>query len=435
MKKIIAMLLAAVTLLSLLSCGTELENGETNIGTGETATGAPVNTTKKPSGAANITYPTVSDPLTQADIDAIPIAKQGMTEDQLRQICIDFMQLQLSFLWTPNQSVDYESYADKPAQIKIRVVYGGMPYVSYTTNALYHLMHYYDETTGIMDIAAMGKNAPEIMGNQCSGNSFWGWARVCNTMDWGGTHFITPAHGAVLVGPYRYDTSRINNFHASATFTADVCKDNGEQIMFQSYAATKKADGLVRYDPNVGGHVMMVTEVHVEKKGDLIDGANSYLNIQDQAPSRTTVKVNNQSVQMQIGHARKFSFDQLFSEGYLPFTLKELIGQDPVEDATATYSHKETSITFDQLNNSTITANYAIAHINMTIRDKDGNVSYSKPIVPKGDSAYNKVLRFSGLGFLRATYDRALSEGCTITLSAQLGNGEVIELYNGLAVK
>ncbi|MBQ4037420.1 MAG: hypothetical protein IJC84_04770 [Clostridia bacterium] len=432
MKKIIAMLLAAVTLLSLLSCGTELESGEA---TGaETATGTPVTTTKKPSGAADITYPKIAKPLTQADFDAIPIANNSMTEEELRQICIDFMQLQLSFLWTPNKSFDFYTYSDVKAQIKIRVVYGGMPYVSNTTGNLYQLMHYYDQETGIMDTAAMGQNAPNIMGNQCSGNSFWGWARVCNSMSWGGTPEINPAHGAVMVGPFTFDSS-IQNYHSANIYTPNICKNNGEQVMYRSYAATKPADGLVWYDPAVGGHVMMITGVHVEEKDGAIDGQKSYVTYQDQAPSRTSVKVDGQSVLMQIGYSRKSTFEELYKEGSLPFTLKELIGQDPVEKATADFSHKEASITFDQLNSASLNANYAISHVTMVIRDKDGNETYSKPHALKGSSSFSKSILFSELGIMRLSYEKALSEGATITLTVQLGNGEQFEIYSGLAVK
>ena len=49
----------------------------------------------------------VPKPLTQADIDAIPIATADMTEDQLRQIVLDFFRLQLSFQWTPAEDFEY----------------------------------------------------------------------------------------------------------------------------------------------------------------------------------------------------------------------------------------------------------------------------------------------------------------------------------------
>ena len=37
-------------------------------------------------------------------INSIPIAKDSMTEDQLRQICLDYMRLQLTFTWKPSEN-------------------------------------------------------------------------------------------------------------------------------------------------------------------------------------------------------------------------------------------------------------------------------------------------------------------------------------------
>ena len=45
----------------------------------------------------------VLSPLSWADIDAIPVASADMTEEQLRQIVLDFFRLQLTFQWTPRK--------------------------------------------------------------------------------------------------------------------------------------------------------------------------------------------------------------------------------------------------------------------------------------------------------------------------------------------
>ena len=46
----------------------------------------------------------VPKPLTRAEIEALPIASEGMTEDEMRKLCVDFYVLQGSFQWTPNET-------------------------------------------------------------------------------------------------------------------------------------------------------------------------------------------------------------------------------------------------------------------------------------------------------------------------------------------
>lgn len=44
---------------------------------------------------------------TLADLENIPVATNAMSKDELRQLCIDFMKLQMTFSWTPRQTTTY----------------------------------------------------------------------------------------------------------------------------------------------------------------------------------------------------------------------------------------------------------------------------------------------------------------------------------------
>ncbi|MBQ3075788.1 MAG: hypothetical protein IJC26_06930, partial [Clostridia bacterium] len=110
MKKAFAMLLAALAVLgggcSSIEPVTVTEEAETHAVTEEKVT------------EEAFCYPKVISPLTWEKIDAIPVANGNMTSDQLRQICVDFMRLQLSFEWTPDRDHDFnietEMHNNKP---------------------------------------------------------------------------------------------------------------------------------------------------------------------------------------------------------------------------------------------------------------------------------------------------------------------------------
>ncbi len=113
-------------------------------------------------------------PLSQAAIDAIPVADSSMTSDQLRQICLDYFNLHLSFQWVPSEDLpvyptgstklfleylqfytgssikEFDQYTGKA--IKKGTIYAGIPYQNISTGNIYRWMEYYDETTGVMDL-------------------------------------------------------------------------------------------------------------------------------------------------------------------------------------------------------------------------------------------------------------------------------------------
>ena len=112
MKRLFSVILCLCMFVSLCACG------------GNTA--EPVETTKP---AAPKEKTNVAEPLTWEKINAIPIANDSMTEEQLRQICIDTFRLQLTFGWTPSESTDYNSGMSDKTFYKGQV-YGGPPYQS-----------------------------------------------------------------------------------------------------------------------------------------------------------------------------------------------------------------------------------------------------------------------------------------------------------------
>jgi len=241
MNKIVSV---ALVLLLLLLLGVALPVGATE-------TIDPTETT-----ANGREYNTVPDPLTWEELNALPIASPDMTEDELRQICVDFMRLQLSVQWTPDKVV--KSYVNDGKDIMLRPenVYCGLPYVGSRFGNLYNLMTYYDEQTGQLDLDAMGDDVELLIGNQCSSSVYWAWARVTNCVNYEGSSNLPLAEGYVRIGDYHIDES-ITSFHKAGIQTSEITAENGEKVMFEAYAQMKPADAMARYVGSAG-HVIMV---------------------------------------------------------------------------------------------------------------------------------------------------------------------------------
>jgi hypothetical protein len=180
-RSILSLVLAILLVLSMAACNKAPEPNET--------TAPPVMTD-------------VANPLSMDDIEAIPIANDSMTEEQLRQICVDFARLQLTYGWTVSKEVTYSNgraektfYPDK--------VYGGIPYISNSVGNIYTAARYVNPTNGIIDVSN-GPDVFKIFANQCSGSLFWAWARVCNSFHFNGTSDTLDKTGCLPIGDYKY---------------------------------------------------------------------------------------------------------------------------------------------------------------------------------------------------------------------------------------
>ena len=375
----------------------------------------------------------VPKPLTWADIDAIPIATADMTEEELRQICIDYFRLQLSFQWTPKEDLIYEITGyRKPAAFPAGTVYAGLPYMnpSHVGN-LYVLMEYYDPETGLLDNSGMGQQTfADRIGNNCASGSFWGWARVVNSVINHSCRYATKSFGFLPVGPYTYDDSILD--WNPDTPTAAVCRENGEQTMFASYAALKPADGVVVHHGTPGdAHMRMISrEVVVAYNPDgSIDGSNSYITFLDQTSNPTATTMDGHPVVVEGGLDRTHTFRSMFNEGYLPFTFAELIGQDPVEPAEVWLKlPKGASSTFNHMRRGTVSSNYTISHLTLTVEDRDGKEVYRNVSYLPEHNLFTTTL-FSLMPL--AELEPYTGEDYTATIACRVSTGQLLTVWTG----
>ena len=372
MKKIFALLLALALLIpAFVSCSSSLNEEPEETKTEEAEVKETKKTEAKEESGAN--YPEVSDKLSYEKINAFPLATNDMTLEERRKLCVDFFRFSQTFAWTPDEDHDF-SYTLSGKTTKKTVeqgtVYGGLPYMRGTGN-VYRIMEFYDPETGVVDMENAAANQL-YFGNQCSIGASWGWARVVNSANYEWTSGMVASRGFVPVGEYTYDFS-IPRFGNSKIISTDVCLKNGEQIMFRSYAQLKPADGLVYY--TTAGHVIMCSSdpVVVKNADGTINGNESYITVIDQDTGWVEKKQTDGSPFMVQGSVDdKITFAKLFKGSYVPFTFPELLGTDPIEEVTCSFSIQGDTVNRNDLPKATVTSNYYISDVHLYVYDETG---------------------------------------------------------------
>lgn len=436
MKKLLALLLCFVMLLSIVSCG----SADAPATTTEAETKEETKKTEEKKETKEETKELVIEDTSMVEkLKAIPIANDSMSEDELRKICVDYMRLACSFCYTPSEKFTYTVESQEVEEVENNgTLYAGLPYVTAGSGSLYRVANYYNPETGVITITPFLNNA-RWFGNACSGGVCTAWSRVINSVKFGYTMQMTQGNGYVNVGPYTYpndfknfEDNHRNNYDAKA-----VIKDNSEQIMYESYAATKPADGIVNT-----GHVRMVVEMpNVVRNADgTIDGNRSTLIYCDQICYNTSEKYKRTQSDgtvyfTQGGVDVEVTFAELYGGSYLPFTFKEFLGTDPVDKAVVTASGIEgkTSITYSELQNSVITSNYNISDVIFTMRDESGKVLIPSRYLRSGTFFIYSVNLAEKIydAFPSTLIHNFAKDGGILDISVQLYNGELINVYTG----
>lgn len=438
MKRILIFALCLLMLLPLASCAAQPEQTQTleQTQTKEENKNADKDKGEEATSSGKEYNHKVTDPLTQDDLDAIPIAKPGMSTEQLRQICVDFFDLSMTFTFIPDQNYNYtvESQGLKRTLEKGKLT-GGIPYITVGHGNLYRIMDYYDSETGILNMSPFLADY-KVLGNACSGGASYGWARCINSVTkfqwtWGMTH----ANGFLKVGPYEYDLTLKSIGQNEGDYgTPEIVAKNGKQVMFESYAATHKADGIVNT-----GHVRMIAEepIVVKNEDGTINGEKSFLVCHDQicyntkAEKYQRTQSDGTTYHIAGGNNWKYSFNELVGTNYIPFTFAEFLGTDPVEESVITFSHTAPTATVFDLNNAVVGANYIISDVYFKVKDANGAqvFSYSKNngSFMKNDMKLQGKVPMSGM----AQY---ADGNHTVEISVQLGTGERPVFYTGTLV-
>jgi len=367
----------------------------------------PASTTPAPTPTPSLRDESMPKKLLVSDVESLPLATDAMTTEQLRQLCLDYFELQLSFQWIPGMDISFLTTNYKRGtqkNLKTDEVYGGIPYQGGGASGnLYRWLEYYDETTGIFDFetalaenggygdgAALDSLTKDENGNvtymrykslmtlfnQCSFGAFWGWGRAINSISGGMTCDITAYNGFIPLGCYNYgydhegqhygitdikafgsDGKKEGNQNPLGYDTDDVIMDlvneGGYEAIYECYAQCKPADLLVD-----AGHLMMVKSVTLYKASDgTVDYTMSSVTVLEQIEGwGSTGTLDGKTYKVQGGVDRTYSFEYLRKEGYIPFTFAELLDENDPQDKKhldyyLSYAEELTSVRdrYDQL--------------------------------------------------------------------------------------
>ena len=358
---------------------------------------------------------------------AIPIAKPGMREFRLRQICLDYMKLQCQFPHKLSEEVKYTVGSQRLLRpLHAGIVHGGLPYVTVGSGNLYRMAEIYDEETGTIDAKSECIQVARLYGNACSGGAGTSWQRVINSANFAYTPTMTWGQGFIPVGPYTY-SKEVMRFTKSkknpdpVSDVREIIKKNGEQTMYESYAAMKPADGVTSC-----GHVRMNSAYPtvVRRKDGTIDPEQSYTLMTEQVCFTTRANhmrktKGGEHYTAQGGVDVKFTFKELLDDTYLPFTFAEFTGEKPVEEGWVKLDADKAALSADDLAAATLSSNFSISDVFVSITDEAGN------------EVWKTVYRFSDFYIRKAECAKILPceemksvKGARIRIDCQLYNGE-----------
>ncbi|MBP5288373.1 MAG: hypothetical protein J6Z79_00685 [Clostridia bacterium] len=389
-KRILAALLALLTLLTT-ACG-----GGGKINLGETKTeetiAAASDTAAETEDAAQ--GRSVLHPLKERPNYTL---HEGATPEEMRQTAIRAMRDGLSVTWYPEKTTTYEYTSPNTGEtIEFRLdakkTYAGIPYSSSYTG-LFHFLEYYDFETGKISVPR-DDIFTTFIGNDCAGGALWGIASCVPSFEPSQVGFTRTSPNMVAVGPYTLPSK------AEEPSSEKVCKMNGEQTMYESYACLKPADSVSAMgNPGIAGHYMMLLEdAHVERNPDgTINGKTSTITIQDQMRGHRTnsplyVKEEEGETRIYSGKwGTKVSFEELWNNFYLPTTCKEFIGESPYILPSVSLDREVATV--DDLAQARVTSQYLLCAFHIRLVDGSGKTAFSRSKVTDYSDMLSGVLK------------------------------------------
>ena len=264
-------------------------------------------------------------------------------------------------------------------QIKAGRLYRGIPY-SYTGSSAWNFYDYASEPDekGVSTISGVhwrnlngGSTIGAILGNDCSSSIEQAWDYVGSNIQLANTNFMTKVHGYLPVGTYK--SSDLQN-----AMTRDTCNTNGIDVMAAAYSGLLKADAVVKRD-TTWGHTMMIVENHIVK-GDngTIDPEQSYITVLHQTSSYMKKQIKEfdatygEDVYIIYGIDDKYTYKELFDQGYLPITCDVFVDPSPVEEVYVRDTEKEYN--YNNILKGKFVSNRILSAVTITITDQNNQV-------------------------------------------------------------
>lgn len=314
----------------------------------------------------------------EPEMDPVLAQRRNEAEAYMRRMATVLWRAEEDITYTIKSNILPEEDTGKSTRLEIKAgrIYQGLPYSYGAATGTSFLEFAGEPENGVYTISGInwetlsgGRDASRL-GNDCSSAVALSWGSIGSTVSVASTQYMTPSNGYVRVGEY---TSNDEDNTNSAT----ACANNGEQTMFAAYAQLLKADAVVKRASG-SGHAMMVTSnTPVYNEDGTIDGKESKVTILDQTRGHFTGEKFRYDEKLQenvyriYGIDTTYSYQKLLEQGYLPYTCQAFIDPTPIEEPKVTDS--ESAFTADNLLTGTISCNWMIDTLTMTITDPAGN--------------------------------------------------------------
>jgi len=362
MKKLLALFLSLIFVLSLFA------------GCGRQETPAPPDSTD-------------TDTQTPAETPDEPQLSDEEIIQARREAAVAYAREVANVRWRSDADLVYKhtDTSAKSFHIVAGRLYEGVPY-SYSGATLGAFLDYAGsvDEKGVYQISGLtkkllGSNSDSSrIGIDCSGLVNRSWQSFGASVRPESTSAMTTKNGYVKVGEYESPEKSYKDT------TAD-CAANGTEKMFEAYALLQMADAVVKVHGS--GHVMMALKVNVVRdETGAIDGYKSTCTVIDQVGTQLeNTKYFDESIGEDVYTCVRqdydFTFYELFYEGYLPITCKELVDASPVKEAVLADSLDSKPGLYN-LFSGAIGCTQAIDMVKIEIVDKAGKVAQSSVCHP-----------------------------------------------------
>ena len=321
-------------------------------------------------------------PPTEATVSVIQ-QRRDMAESYMRQMANFMWRSDKDIFYTRDAKVlteeDLQSYTGAVLKIYAGRLYRGIPY-SYTGASAWNFYDFASQpdAQGIHTISGIhwrnlnGTAATgAIMGNDCSSSIQQSWDYAGSNIQSANTSYMTTAYGYLRVGDYASsDTENV--------MTANTCKSNGIAVMSSAYSELQKADAVVKREATYG-HTMMIVENHPTVNADgILDPNESYVTVLHQTTgymgkeAKIYDETYGEDIYIIYGIDDKYTYQQLFDQGYLPLTCDIFVNPAPAEETYVRDS--ETEHNFKNILRGQFVSNRMLGAVTITIADESGQV-------------------------------------------------------------
>lgn len=288
----------------------------------------------------------------------------------LRQQVVDYMYRTCTFRWIPTKDMSYsDSCASRHAQKwKAGTIYFGPPYAHLALSL--EAMDALVGDDGVLDESVPAENFHYFFGSDCADSMYWAYSQISSKVTYTLTNNGICTNGMLPVGGFDV---------TSTTSTADICKANGAEKIYEAYACVRPGDALL-FAP---GHFRMAAEsAYVFRNADgTIDPDKSYIVTHEQGSLGYAMEARHSSCLTNT----KYTFARLFADKYIPLTIEAFTtGADEITVSTTNTAADKTGLA-----SGIVSSNYRLNWVTLKITDSTGKETYNRTFFVFNDNESN----------------------------------------------